>query len=389
MVTLLAKWFIRNKDSLTEGQLRHKYGILCGALGVFLNIVLFAFKFFAGTLSGSIAITADAFNNLSDAGSSVVTLLGFKLANQKPDKEHPFGHGRMEYLSGLLVSMLIIYMGIELGKSSFSKILHPEEVVFSVVAVVILVASIAVKMYMGLYNRSVGKKINSAAMVATAADCFSDCLSTVAVLAATFVAHFAKIYIDGYVGLVVAVLIFVAGFRAAKETLSPLLGQAPEQDFVQEIYALVMKYEDVVGIHDLVVHDYGPGRRMISLHAEVPSHKDIMMLHDMVDNAEMELRDKLNCEAVIHMDPIVTNDSITKETRERVALLVSAIDPEFTIHDFRMVAGPTHTNVIFDVVVPHGCKLSASEVEERVKKSVRALDGNYYAVIKVESSYIA
>ena len=389
MVTLLAKWFIRNKDSLTEGQLRHKYGILCGALGVFLNIVLFVFKFFAGTLSGSIAITADAFNNLSDAGSSVVTLLGFKLANQKPDKEHPFGHGRMEYLSGLLVSMLIIYMGIELGKSSFSKILHPEEVVFSVVAVVILVASIAVKMYMGLYNRSVGKKINSAAMVATAADCFSDCLSTVAVLAATFVAHFAKIYIDGYVGLVVAVLIFIAGFRAAKETLSPLLGQAPEQDFVQEIYALVMKYEDVVGIHDLVVHDYGPGRRMISLHAEVPSHKDIMKLHDMVDNAEMELREKLNCEAVIHMDPIVTNDSITKETRERVALLVSAIDPEFTIHDFRMVAGPTHTNVIFDVVVPHGCKLSASEVEERVKKSVRALDGNYFAVIKVESSYIA
>ena len=389
MVTLLAKWFIRNKDSLTEGQLRHKYGILCGALGVFLNIVLFAFKFFAGTLSGSIAITADAFNNLSDAGSSVVTLLGFKLANQKPDKEHPFGHGRMEYLSGLLVSMLIIYMGIELGKSSFSKILHPEEVVFSVVAVVILVASIAVKMYMGLYNRSVGKKINSAAMVATAADCFSDCLSTVAVLAATFVAHFAKIYIDGYVGLVVAVLIFNAGFRAANETLSPLLGQAPEQDFVQEIYALVMKYEDVVGIHDLVVHDYGPGRRMISLHAEVPSHKDIMKLHDMVDNAEMELREKLNCEAVIHMDPIVTNDSITKETRERVALLVSAIDPEFTIHDFRMVAGPTHTNLIFDVVVPHGCKLSASEVEERVKKSVRALDGNYFAVIKVESSYIA
>ena len=389
MVTLLAKWFIRNKDSLTEGQLRHKYGILCGALGVFLNIVLFAFKFFAGTLSGSIAITADAFNNLSDAGSSVVTLLGFKLANQKPDKEHPFGHGRMEYLSGLLVSMLIIYMGIELGKSSFSKILHPEEVVFSVVAVVILVASIAVKMYMGLYNRSVGKKINSAAMVATAADCFSDCLSTVAVLAATFVAHFAKIDIDGYVGLVVAVLIFIAGFRAARETLSPLLGQAPEQDFVQEIYALVMKYEDVVGIHDLVVHEYGPGRRMISLPAEVPSHKDIMKLHDMVDNAEMELREKLNCEAVIHMDPIGTNDSITKETRERVALLVSAIDPEFTIHDFRMVAGPTHTNVSFDVVVPHGCKLSASEVEERVKKSVRALDGNYFAVIKVESSYIA
>ncbi|MBR4869328.1 MAG: cation transporter [Oscillospiraceae bacterium] len=389
MVTLLAKWFIRNKDSLTEGQLRHKYGILCGALGVFLNIVLFAFKFFAGTLSGSIAITADAFNNLSDAGSSVVTLLGFKLANQKPDKEHPFGHGRMEYLSGLLVSVLIIYMGIELGKSSFSKILQPEEVVFSVVAVVILVASIGVKMYMGFYNRSVGKKINSAAMVATAADCFSDCLSTVAVLCATLVARFANIYIDGYVGLVVAVLIFVAGFRAAKETLSPLLGQAPEREFVDEIEGIVMAYEDIVGIHDLVVHDYGPGRRMISLHAEVPSHKDIMMLHDMVDNAEMELREKLNCEAVIHMDPIVTNDGITGETKARVALLVSAIDPEFTIHDFRMVAGPTHTNVIFDVVVPHGCKLSASEVEERVKKSVRALDGNYFAVVKVESSYIA
>jgi len=388
MVTLLAKWFIRNKDSLSEGQLRHKYGVLCGALGIFLNLILFAGKLFAGMLSGSIAITADAFNNLSDAGSSVVTLLGFKLANQKPDKEHPFGHGRMEYLSGLLVSMLIIYMGIELTKSSFSKILHPEEVTFSIVAIVILAASIAVKLYMGIYNRNVGKKINSAAMVATATDSFSDCLSTVAVLCAALASHFLKIYIDGYVGLLVAIFILIAGYRAAKETLSPLLGQAPEKEFVKEIEELVMKYEDVVGIHDLVVHDYGPGRRMISLHAEVPSHKDIMMLHDMVDNAEMELKEKLHCEAVIHMDPIVTNDGITEETRERVALLVGAIDPDFTIHDFRMVAGPTHTNLIFDVVVPHDCRLSASEVEERVKKSVRALDGNYYAVINVESSYV-
>ncbi len=388
MVTLLAKWFIRNKESLGEGQLRHMYGVLCGALGIFLNLVLFAFKLFAGTLSGSIAITADAFNNLSDAGSSVVTLLGFKLANQKPDREHPFGHGRMEYLSGLLVSMLIIYMGIELTRSSFTKILHPEEVTFSIVAVLILVASVAVKLYMGLYNRSVGRKINSAAMLATATDSFSDCLSTVAVLAATVIGHFAHIYIDGYVGLLVAVFILIAGYRAAKETLSPLLGQAPEKEFVDEIEKIVMAYKDVVGIHDLVVHDYGPGRRMISLHAEVPSHKDIMILHDMIDNAEMELREKLHCEAVIHMDPIVTNDGITKETRERVALLVSAIDPEFTIHDFRMVMGPTHTNLIFDVVVPHGCRISANEVEERIKKSVRALDGNYYAVVTVESSYV-
>ncbi|MBQ3104168.1 MAG: cation diffusion facilitator family transporter, partial [Oscillospiraceae bacterium] len=275
-----------------------------------------------------------------------------------------------------------------LTKSSFSKILHPEEVTFSIVAIVILAASIAVKLYMGIYNRNVGKKINSAAMVATATDSFSDCLSTVAVLCAALASHFLKIYIDGYVGLLVAIFILIAGYRAAKETLSPLLGQAPEKEFVKEIEELVMKYEDVVGIHDLVVHDYGPGRRMISLHAEVPSHKDIMMLHDMVDNAEMELKEKLHCEAVIHMDPIVTNDGITEETRERVALLVGAIDPDFTIHDFRMVAGPTHTNLIFDVVVPHGCRLSNSEVEERVKKSVRALDGNYYAVVNVESSYV-
>ena len=323
MISLLAKWFIPNRENTADAAVRRAYGQLCGLVGIALNILLFAGKFFAGTLSGSIAITADAFNNLSDAGSSVVTLLGFRLAGKKPDPEHPFGHGRMEYLSGLVVSALILLMGVELAKSSFQKILHPEAVEFSVAAVVILLASIAVKLYMSVYNRTIGKKINSAAMVATGIDSLSDTISTVAVL----------------IAMVVALFILYSACRAAMETVSPLLGQAPEEEFVQRICELVLAHEEVCGIHDLVVHDYGPGRVMISLHAEVPSNGDILELHDMIDGIEMELRQQLDCEAVIHMDPIVTDDALTTEMRIKTAALVKEVDERATIHDFRMVIG--------------------------------------------------
>ena len=386
MISLLARLFLK-----TEGRdvaaLRKEYGILCGAVGIALNVLLVAGKFFAGTLSGSIAITADAFNNLSDAGSSFVTLLGFQLAGQKPDSDHPFGHGRIEYLSGLAVSMLILLMGFELAKSSLDKILHPAPVDSSWLVIAILCVSIAVKLYMSFYNRSLGKKLNAPAMLATAADSLSDSVATTAVLIATLVGRFSGLMIDGWCGILVAAFILWSGFNAAKDTINPLLGTPPTHEFVDQIKHLVMAHPAIIGIHDLIVHDYGPGRVMISLHAEVSASENVLELHDEIDNVESELREKLGCEAVIHMDPIVTDDGITEETRERVAALVHCIDDAINIHDFRMVAGPSHTNVIFDAVVPYGFRLTDSEVEEKIKTAVRTLDGNYFAVVKVERSY--
>ena len=386
MISLLARLFLK-PEGRDETALRKGYGILCGAVGIGLNILLFAGKFFAGTIAGSIAITADAFNNLSDAGSSFVTLLGFQLAGQKPDSDHPFGHGRIEYLSGLAVSMLIILMGFELAKSSLDKILHPAPVDSSWLVIAILCVSICVKLYMAFYNRSLGKKLNAPAMLATAADSLSDSIATTAVLIATLVGRFSGLMIDGWCGILVAAFILWSGFNAAKDTVNPLLGTPPTHEFVEQIKELVMAHPAIIGIHDLIVHDYGPGRVMISLHAEVSASGNVLDLHDEIDNVESELREKLGCEAVIHMDPIVTDDGVTQETRERVAALVHCIDDEISIHDFRMVAGPSHTNVIFDAVVPYGFRLTDSEVEEKIKTAVRTLDGNYFAVVKVERSY--
>ena len=388
MISLLAKKFIKDCENVTSPAVRQAYGMLCGIVGICLNIVLFALKFFAGTISGSIAITADAFNNLSDAGASVVTLLGFKLAGKKPDPDHPFGHGRIEYLSGLAVSMVILLMGFELLHDSVDKIMHPEAVEFSLLAVFILLASICGKCYMYLYNHAVGKKIDSAAMQATATDSLSDCIATGAVLLATLIGHWTNLRIDGWCGLIVSGLILFAGYNVAKDTIAPLLGQPPEQEFVDEIERTVMAHSLVRGIHDLVVHDYGPGRVMITLHAEVPADHNIMDIHDEIDLIEVELREKLGCEATIHMDPIDMNDETVMETRKRVAQLVGLIDEKITIHDFRMVTGPTHTNVIFDAVVPFAFRLSDKEVEERIKDAVRTLDGNYFAVIQIDKSYV-
>ena len=386
MISLLARVFLK-PDGKSEPELRKAYGMLCGALGIALNVLLFFGKFFAGTLSGSIAVTADAFNNLSDAGSSGVTLLGFQLAGQKPDIHHPFGHGRIEYLSGLAVSMLILLMGFELGKSSVNKILHPSPVESGAVVIIILCTSIAVKLYMALYNRRYGKQLNSSAMLATAADSLSDCAATTAVLIATLVGQYTGLMIDGWCGIAVAAFILWSGFNAAKDTIDPLLGTPPSQEFVKEIESLVMAHPSIIGIHDLVVHDYGPGRCMLSLHAEVSSAGDLLDIHDEIDNIEKELRQSLGCEAVIHMDPVVVDDGMTTETRRRVAALVQCIDDAITIHDFRMVVGPTHTNVIFDAVIPFDFRLSDAQVEEKIKTAVRTLDGNFFAVVNVEKSY--
>ena len=388
MIGLLAKRFIHDYQNVGAPEVRRAYGVLCGAVGIVINLLLFALKLLAGTLAGSVAITADAFNNLSDAGASIVTLLGFRLAGQKPDPEHPFGHGRLEYISGLIVSLVILLMGFELLRDAVGAILHPEAVECSALTVSILLISICAKCYMYCYNHGVGKKLNAAAMQATAADSLSDCAATTAVLLATLAGHFLHWQIDGWCGLVVSLLILWAGFQAAKDTLSPLLGQPPTEEFVQQIHDIVMANKSICGIHDLVVHDYGPGRVMISLHAEVPAHGDILALHDEIDNVEKELHDRLGCEAVIHMDPIVTNDETVNAEHEKIAALVRGIDENISIHDFRMVTGPTHTNVIFDAVVPYSCKMSDREAEEKIKQAVHGLDPRYFAVVQIDKSYV-
>ena len=389
MISLLAKWLIPNREQVEDGAVRRAWGALCGFVGIGLNILLFVGKLVAGTLSGSIAITADAFNNLSDAGSSVVTLLGFRLAGKKPDAGHPFGHGRLEYVSGLIVAGLILLMGAELAKSSVDKILHPEAVTFSWLAAGILLASIGVKLYMYLYNRAVGKKIKSAAMSATAADSLSDTAATSAVLLAMVIGKLTDVQLDGWVGLVVALFILWSAVQAARDTISPLLGQAPDPMLVKEIESLVMAHDTVVGIHDLVVHDYGPGRCIISLHAEVPADEQVLELHDVIDNIEEELAQKLHCEAVIHMDPVVVGDPTVTALHQQVAALVKTIDPRITIHDFRMVPGQTHTNLIFDAVIPFDERLTRQQVAERIRQMVSEMEGDYRAVVKVENSYVS
>ena len=387
MISLLAKLFIKDYTNVTDSKVREAYGVLCGGMGIALNILLFLGKFLAGTLSGSIAITADAFNNLSDAGSSFITLIGFKLGSQKPDPEHPFGHGRMEYLSGLAVAVLIIVMAVELFKSSFDKILHPEVLECSAVIVLILIASIAVKIYMAIYNHSVGRKIQSAAMGATAKDSMSDTVATTVVLIATLVGAIWGVPIDGYCGVLVSILIFMAGFGAIKDTVGPLLGTAPEKEFVDKIGEIVMSHEIVKGMHDLVVHDYGPGRVMISLHAEVPHTEDILVIHDEIDNIEEELGDKLNCEAVIHMDPIIVDDEKVNEVKEYVCKIVHQVGEELNFHDFRMVSGNSHTNLIFDVVVPFKYKMSDEVIKKAIQEAIWVNYPRYNAVIHIDHAY--
>lgn len=387
MILLLSKIFIREEGEMTN-QVRKAYGSLCSIVGICLNVFLFAIKYFAGSISGSIAITADAFNNLSDAGSSFITLIGFWYAGKKPDLEHPFGHGRFEYVSGFVVSMAILLMGAELAKSSIEKIIHPEPIDTGNLAMAILGISIAVKIYMACYNKRIGKKIGSAAMEATSLDSLSDTVATTVVLAAMVVMRFMGVNIDGICGVLVAVFILYAGYNAAKETISPLLGKVPEPEFVEQIEHIVMAHEGILGTHDLIVHDYGPGRLMISLHAEVPGNGNIFDLHDKIDRIERELKEKLGCEAVIHMDPIEEDNELVKEVRKQLTLQLKEIEQTITIHDFRMVTGPTHTNLIFDVVVPYHIKMTDEEIIRQVQEQVQKLDSSYISVINIDKTYV-
>lgn len=390
MISILSRFFIKDYENTTDAGVRQKYGMLCGAVGIILNVFLFLVKFAAGYLSGSIAITADAFNNLSDAGSSIITLVGFKMAGQKPDSDHPFGHGRIEYISGLLVSVIILLMGVELLQSSINKIVHPEAIDASLPVVLILVLSICVKLYMFLYNSRVSKKISSAAMMATAKDSISDSISTIVVLLTTMLAYLADIQIDGWCGILVALFVIWTGVDAMKDTVGPLLGQPPEPEFVKQIEDIIMEYhgQGVLGLHDLVVHNYGPGRVMLSVHVEVPSTGDILVLHDMIDLIEHRLGGELNCSAVIHMDPVCVDDERTNSMKRQIAEIVAEMDGEVNFHDFRIVHGPTHTNLIFDVVVPFDYSMTDDEVVSYIKQRIEKMEGNYFAVIEVDKAYV-
>ena len=388
MITLLSKLIIKNYNDYASPSVRLKYGMLCGAVGIFFNILLFTGKILAGTLTGSIGITADAFNNLSDAGSSAITLVGFRLSDAKADKEHPFGHGRFEYIAGLIVSMAILLMGFELAKTSVDKIIHPEEVTFSFLAMGVLIASILTKLYMFFYNRGIGKKIDSAAMRATALDSFSDVTATSVVLLSMLIGKWTGWKIDGYAGLLVALFIGYTGIRAAQETISPLLGQSPTREFVDKIEQIVLAQDGVIGVHDLVVHDYGPGRRMISLHAEVTAEGNMILLHDTVDNLEKQLRKECGCEAVIHMDPVETNNKETNRLRAETLSILWDLDERLTLHDFRVVPGTTHTNLVFDVVVPFDFPMTDEAVRNAVNERVHALEGTCYAVIDIDKSSV-
>lgn len=387
MTNLLMKLFLPAGMDPKDPEMRKRCGTLSGITGILLNVLLFAGKMLSGVLTGSIAVVADALNNLSDAASSVVTLIGFRLAGQAADREHPFGHGRVEYLTGLVVALAILLMGFEIGRSSVEKILCPGALVFSWLAAGILAAAVGVKLWMYFFNRALGRRIDSAAMEAAAADSLSDAVSTAVVLLAALVGHYTGLQVDGLAGLLVAAFILKTGWEAAKATLDPLLGRPMDPKLAQEIDALVLEHPYIMGIHDLVYHDYGPGRAMMSFHAEVPADADLLDVHDMIDHIERELKQRHQIETVIHMDPVV-NDQRTISLREQVKQLARSIDPEITIHDFRITAGPRHTNLIFDMVVPYNFRLSDSQVCREMERLVRELSESCYAVIQIDHSYI-
>lgn len=370
MIEFLARHRIPNYKEYNQPEVRQRYGMLCGAVGIGLNILLFAGKILAGLLSHSIAITADAFNNLSDAGSSLILLFGFRLAGQRADHEHPFGHGRIEYISGLMVAIAIILMAVELVRSSVEKILHPSDIFFHWGIIVILAVSILVKIYMYYYNRNYGKRIDSAAMRATALDSVSDAVATYVVLVSALVSHYAGLRIDGWCGLLVGLFILYAGICAARDTINPLLGQPADEEFVAKVQELVLSKPEILGMHDLVVHNYGPGRIMLSLHAEVPADGNLVQLHEAVDEVEHILSDTLGCDAVIHMDPSGECDEESRRMKKRMQAQLQQIDYSLSLHDFRMVKCDNVIKVYFDVQEPYSCPLEEEQLLRRLRERV-------------------
>ena len=387
MTGLLIKLFVPRAEQTADPAVRSRYGRLGGGVGIAANLLLFAIKLAVGLVTASIAVVADAFNNLTDAGTSIVTLVGFHLAGQEADEEHPFGHGRMEYLAGLIVSLVILLVGFELGKSSLGRIAAPAPVTLSVGAVVMLGVAVLVKLWMFGFYRTLGRNIDSSALKAAAKDSLSDGGATALVLVSALLGRRLGVNVDGWAGLVVAVLILKAGWDSVKETLDPLLGRPMDPELAEDIDQLVLDHPYILGIHDLIYHDYGPGRAMMSFHAEVPADGDLLAIHDVIDHIERELKQRNGIETVIHMDPVV-QDEQTEQLRTQVEELAKEIDPRLSIHDFRTTAGPIHTNLIFDVMVPYGFPMTDVQVRQELTNRVRSLSQRYYAVIQVDRPYV-
>lgn len=388
MFNAILQKLIPNCQCTDDPQVRRRYGVVAGVTGIVLNLLLFAGKLASGLLSGAISVTADAFNNLSDAASSVVTLVGFRLSGQKADADHPFGHGRAEYLAGLIVSLLILLVGVELGQSSLEKIFHPGQALLTPLTGGILAASILVKLWMGWFQSALGKRISSETLRAASVDSRSDAVATAAVLVGLAVSRLTSLPLDGWVGLLVALFILKSGVGAAKATLDPLLGQAPDPEMVKGIEDVILSHRQVVGIHDLIIHDYGPGRRMMSVHAEVNADANLLEIHDVIDHIERELSQKFRIEAVIHMDPVQTGNPEVNRLRELTRTLAVQVHPDLTIHDFRITAGPLYTNLIFDVVVPYEVPLTDEQVRAQLAQKLQQQDPRYHAVIQVDHNYV-
>jgi cation diffusion facilitator family transporter len=390
LTQLLIRCFLRKKGEPNNPEVRTAYGNLAGIVGIVCNVLLFAGKFLAGTLFGSIAITADAINNLSDASSNVVSLIGFRLGAKKPDAKHPYGHARYEYLAGLAVSVMILAIGLSLLQESVAKTISPQAVKFSFLSVGVLAASILVKLWMSVFNKKIGETIHSETLIATAADSRNDVISTAAVLAATILVKLTGVArIDGLMGLGVALFILWSGLSLVRDTISPLLGESPDPALVKHIEEKVMAYPGVLGMHDLMVHDYGPGQQFASLHIEFPAEADVLETHDRIDNIEKDFLANDHILVTIHYDPIVTKDAAVSETRTYLKEQLAQIDPALSIHDLRLVPGPTHTNVLFDLVLPAGYKGECAAVVEQLKAAMRQKNETYFCVIKIEQDYTA
>lgn len=388
MGNFLFKKFIKNYEDVKNPKVRDSYGKLAGIVGIISNLLLCAMKMLVGFFSGSIAIVADAVNNLADASSSVITLAGFKLASLPEDEEHPYGHARIEYIAGVVVSLIIIIVGVELGKSSFDKILHPEPLEFSIYVVIVLLLAICIKIWQALFNISAGKKINSVTLIATGADSRNDVIATTAVLISIVAGYIFNVHIDGYIGILVALFIIWSGINLVRETISPLLGEAPDPELVKEIEDITLNYDGVIGIHDLVVHNYGPGKVFASIHIEVDSSVDVMISHDLVDNIERRLQHDLNIFVTAHLDPVNLSDPNREPLAHIIGDAISDLDGVLSFHDLRIVSGQTHTNIIFDVVLSPECKISHDRLDEILCSKVKEYNPTFCCVINYDTNYI-
>ncbi len=388
MTKLLIRFFIKNPDNTAEPSVREAYGMLAGAVGIACNVILGAVKFLIGIMSGSVAIQADAVNNLADVGSSAVMLIGAKMAGRPADQKHPYGHARMEYIAALVIAFLIFLVGFELGKESLFKIISPEPVEFSFAMIAVLVSSILIKLWMSRFTAHVGKKIDSSTMSAATSDSIADVISTGAILVSSLVGYFGGINLDGYIGIVVALFVLYAGIGILRDTVSPLMGEAPDEKTVSELYSRILSYDGIIGIHDLMVHSYGPGKRIASAHAEVRSDCDIMAIHEVIDTAEREIGAEMGILLTLHLDPVEVDNAILNETREKIAALLREIDPAVGFHDFRMVSGENRTNLLFDVVVKPGMPLfEQQQLTKRIADAVREMDPSYYCILSVDMDF--